>query len=92
MSLRVDCVVLGCEGEALDAAPWPGELGQRILDNVSKAGWQQWLQRQTMLLNEKRLSPINPKHKAYLAAQMEAFFFGDGGDEPEGWVPPTTQA
>ena len=43
MSLRVDCVVLGCEGEALDAAPWPGELGQRILDNVSKAGWQQWL-------------------------------------------------
>ena len=76
----------------MDATPWPGELGQSVLDNVSKAGWQRWLQRQTMLLNEKRLSPINPERKAYLATQMEAFFFGDGGDEPEGWVPPTTQA
>ena len=88
MSQRVHCVVLGKEAEALGSPPWPGDLGQRIFENVSKDGWQQWLQRQTMLLNEKRLSPLNPEHKAYLTAQMEAFFFGDGGDEPEGWVPP----
>ena len=74
----VACVVLGHEAEALDFAPWPGELGERVLANVSKPGWEQWLARQTMLLNEKRLSP------------MEAFFFGDGGDEPEGWVAPSS--
>ncbi|GIT25715.1 MAG: hypothetical protein CM1200mP41_17590 [Gammaproteobacteria bacterium] len=84
----VACVVLGHEAEALDFAPWPGELGERVLANVSKPGWEQWLARQTMLLNEKRLSPMDPAHRAYLATQMEAFFFGDGGDEPEGWVAP----
>ncbi len=65
-------------------------LGERVLANVSKPGWEQWLARQTMLLNEKRLSPMDPAHRAYLATQMEAFFFGDGGDEPEGWVAPSS--
>ena len=88
MSHTVFCVILQREGEGLDFAPWSGDLGQRIFNNVSKEAWQQWLARQTMLINEKHLSLVDPEHKAYLAAQMEAFFFGDGADEPEGWVSP----
>ena len=88
MSDTVFCVILQREAEGLDFAPWPGDLGQRILNNVSKEAWQQWLARQTMLINEKHLSLVDLEHKAYLAAQMEAFFFGDGADEPEGWVSP----
>ena len=80
MSKMVDCVVLGRQAPALETAPWPGDLGERI--------GQQWLARQTMLMNEKRLSPINPEHRAYLESQMEAFLFGDGGDNPQGWVAP----
>lgn len=85
---KVHCVVLGRESEALERAPWPGELGQRILREVSREGWQQWLAKQTILMNESRLSPMNPEHRAYLETQMEAFIFGDGGEDPEGWVPP----
>ena len=88
MSDEIQCVVLNRLAEPMASAPWPGELGQRILREVSKEGWQQWLSRQTMLINEQRLSPINPEHRAYLEAQMTAFLFGDGGDEPEGWVAP----
>lgn len=88
MSKMVDCVVLGRQAPALETAPWPGDLGERIVQQVSLEGWQQWLARQTMLMNEKRLSPINPEHRAYLERQMEAFLFGDGGDSPEGWVSP----
>jgi len=88
MSEKIQCVVLKRLAEPLATAPWPGALGQRILTEVSREGWQLWLSRQTMLINEKRLSPINPEHRAYLEAQMEAFLFGDGGDEPEGWVAP----
>ena len=84
----MDCVVLGRQAPALETAPWPGDLGERIVQQVSLEGWQQWLARQTMLMNEKRLSPINPEHRAYLERQMEAFLFGDGGDSPEGWVSP----
>lgn len=88
MSEKIQCVVLNRLAEPLDTAPWPGALGQRILGEVSREGWQQWLSRQTMLINEQRLSPINPEHRTYLEAQMTAFLFGDGGDEPEGWVAP----
>jgi Fe-S cluster biosynthesis and repair protein YggX len=88
MSEKIQCVVLNRLAEPLATAPWPGALGQRILGEVSHEGWQQWLSRQTMLMNEQRLSPINPEHRVYREAQMTAFLFGDGGDEPEGWVAP----
>ncbi len=91
MSEKIQCVVLNRLAEPLGTAPWPGELGQRILREVSREGWQQWLSRQTMLINEQRLSPINPEHRAYLEAQMTAFLFGDGGDQPEGWVAPESE-
>jgi Fe-S cluster biosynthesis and repair protein YggX len=88
MANTVYCVKLGREAEGLDRAPYPGELGQRILANVSKEGWQMWLQHQTMLMNEMRLTPIDPKARQFLEQEMEKFFFGEGSEPPAGYVPP----
>ena len=88
MTRMVNCVKLGREAEGLDRPPYPGDLGQRIYDNVSKEGWQLWMQQQTMLINEYRLSVIEPKAREFLEQQMEAFFFGDGGETPAEFVPP----
>ena len=88
MSRMVNCVKLGREAEGLDRPPYPGELGQRIFDNVSKPAWAGWLKHQTMLINENRLSPLDPKARAFLEQQMNDYFFGDGAVMPEGYVPP----
>jgi Fe-S cluster biosynthesis and repair protein YggX len=88
MPRSVHCIKLDKEAEGLDFAPYPGELGQRIFASVSKEAWQQWLGLQTMLINEQRLSPVNPEHRKYLAEQMEQHFFGEGSDQPVGYVPP----
>ncbi|HID46565.1 MAG TPA: oxidative damage protection protein [Chromatiaceae bacterium] len=82
MNRMVNCIKLGKEAEGLDRAPYPGELGQRIFENVSKEAWQGWLQHQTMLLNEHRLSPINPKDRKFLEEEMEKYFFGGGSANP----------
>lgn len=88
MTRMVQCVKLGTEAEGLARPPYPGELGQRIFDNVSKQAWQQWLAHQTMLINEYRLTPIEPKDRKFLEEQMERYFFGEGVARPEGYVPP----
>jgi Fe-S cluster biosynthesis and repair protein YggX len=88
MARTVHCVKLGEEAEGLDFAPYPGELGKRIYNNVSKVAWQQWLKQQTMLINEYRLTPIEPQARKFLEEQMEKFFFGEGAAVPEGYVPP----
>ncbi len=88
MTRMVQCVKLGKEAEGLERQPYPGELGKRIYENVSKEAWQMWLQQQTMLINEYRLSPMNPKHREMLEKEMDRFFFGDGSSTPEGYVPP----
>ena len=87
MSRTVNCVMLKAEAEGLDYAPYPGELGQRIYDNVSKEAWQRWLDHQTMLINENRLTPIEPEARQFLATEMEKFFFGEGSEKPTGYVP-----
>ena len=87
MARTVNCVILKTEAEGLDYAPYPGELGQRIYDNVSEEGWQRWLDHQTMLINENRLTPIEPEARQFLAAEMEKFFFGSGSERPKGYVP-----
>ena len=87
MSRTVNCIILKTEAEGLDYAPYPGELGQRIYDSVSKEGWQRWLAHQTMLINENRLTPIEPEARQFLATEMEKFFFGGGSERPEGYVP-----
>ena len=88
MSRMVNCVKLGREAEGLDRAPYPGPLGERIFENVSKEAWQQWLKQQTMLINEYRLSPIDPKSRSFLEEQMEKFFFGEGAETPPDYVAP----
>ncbi|NNF16362.1 MAG: oxidative damage protection protein [Gammaproteobacteria bacterium] len=88
MTRTVMCIVLKEEAEGLDYLPYPGELGQRIYDNVSKTAWQQWLGHQTMLINENRLTPIEPKARKFLEGEMEKFFFGQGSEKPEGYVDP----
>jgi len=84
----VHCVKLGKEAEGLDRAPYPGELGKRILESVSKEAWQQWMRHQTILINENRLSPIDPAHRAFLEKEMEKFLFGEGSELPEEFSPP----
>lgn len=88
MSRIVNCVMLGREAEGLDRPTYPGPLGQRIFENVSKEAWQLWLRQQTMLINEYRLTPIEPKARKFLEEEMEKFFFGGGASTPEGYVPP----
>ena len=82
MARKVKCVLLGTEADGLDYVPYPGPLGQRIFENVSKPAWQQWLAHQTMLINEYRLSPIEPKNRKFLEAEMEKFFFAGGSAKP----------
>ncbi len=88
MSRIVHCIKLGRETEGLDRAPYPGDLGRRIYEQVSKQAWQDWLRHQTMLINENRLSPMDPKARKFLEEQMERHFFGEGAAMPEGYVPP----
>ena len=87
MSRVVHCVKLGSEAEGLERPPYPGELGQRIYENVSKQAWQEWLKQQTMLINENRISPMDPKGRTFLMEQTEKFFFGEGSDTPKEFVP-----
>jgi Fe-S cluster biosynthesis and repair protein YggX len=84
----VNCVKLKREAEGLERRPYPGELGQRIFESVSKQAWQDWLRQQTMLINEYRLSPMDPKARKFLEEQMEKFFFGEGAEVPPDYVAP----
>lgn len=88
MTRMVNCEKLGKEAEGMDRLPYPGEMGKRIYLNISKEAWEQWMSRQTMLINENRLSVVDPRARKFLEEQMEAFLFGDGGAAPEGYVPP----
>ncbi len=83
MSRTVNCILLGAEKPGLDRPPYPGDLGQRIFDNVSQEAWQQWLGHQTMIINEYRLVPIEPKDRAVIEQEMEKFFFGGGSERPQ---------
>ncbi len=87
MTRMVHCTVLNREAEGLDRVPYPGELGKRIFESVSKEGWQMWLGHQTMLVNEYRLSMIDPKARQFLVKEMEKFLFTGGAAKPEGFVP-----
>jgi Fe-S cluster biosynthesis and repair protein YggX len=87
MSRTVHCVLLGREAEGLARAPYPGPLGQRIYENVSAEAWKKWVAHQIMLLNEYRLSPVEPKARKFLEAEMEKFFFGAGSQKPQEFQP-----
>lgn len=77
MTRMVNCVVLGKEAEGLERQTYPGDLGKRIFDNVSKEGWQQWMGQQTILINENRLNPLDPKTREFIEKEMKKFLFGE---------------
>ncbi len=87
MTRLIDCVKLKKKAEALENQPYPGELGKRIYAEVSQEAWQMWLAHQTMLINEYRLSMLDPKAREFLAREMEMFFFESGGQKPAGFIP-----
>jgi Fe-S cluster biosynthesis and repair protein YggX len=89
MARMVHCIKLGTEAEGLDFPPYPGELGKRLWQSVSKEAWAQWMKQQTMLVNENRLNLADQRAREYLKRQMEKHFFGDGADAVQGYVPPT---
>jgi len=86
----VNCVKLGRELPGLDEAPWAGELGQRIYENISQEAWNLWMDYLRILINEYRLMPARKEHQDFIAQQMEQFFFGEGGQLPTAYVPPKT--
>ena len=88
MARTVKCIKLGREAEGLDFPPYPGPLGKRLWEEVSKEAWAEWMKQQTMLVNENRLNLADARARQYLARQMEQFFFGGGGDQVQGYVPP----
>ena len=88
MARTVQCVYLKREAEGLDFSVYPGELGKRIYENISKEAFEAWKKHQTMLVNENRLNLADARARQYLARQMESFFFGGGAEQPAGYVPP----
>lgn len=88
MARTVQCIKLGKEAAGLDFPPYPGDLGRRLWESVSKEAWAGWLSHQTMLVNENRLNLADAHARKYLARQMEQHFFGSGADAVQGYVPP----
>ena len=87
MSHLVQCAKLGKEAEGLKVQPYPGELGKKIFDNISQEAWQMWLRQQTMIINEYRLSPLDPRSRKMIEGEMDKFFFGEGSELPQGFKP-----
>jgi Fe-S cluster biosynthesis and repair protein YggX len=87
MARQVFCQYQQREAEGLDFVPWPGELGKRVFAGIGKQAWAAWLAHQTMLINENRLSPMNPEHRAMLEREMEKFLFAGDAEKPAGYVP-----
>ena len=87
MARMVHCIKLQREAEGLDNLPYPGELGKRLYESVSKEAWKQWLEHQKMLVNENRLNLSDPRARKYLEEQMRKHFFGEGADQAAGYVP-----
>jgi len=89
VSRVVYCVKLQTKAQGLNHVPYFGELGQKIYESISAAAWQQWVDRQTMLINEQRLSTADPKAQEFLEQEMKKFLFGGGESTvPAGFVPP----
>ncbi|MFO1494274.1 MAG: oxidative damage protection protein [Lysobacterales bacterium] len=88
MARMIECVRYGADQEGLDRPPYPGPLGTRVYESVSRRAWSEWLAHQTMLINENRLSPLDPKARQFLQTELEKFLFGPGSAKPDGYQPP----
>ena len=89
MSRTVHCRKYKKDLPGLDRAPFPGAEGENIFNSVSKQAWQEWLQHQTMLINENQLNLLDPDSKSFLDTQREKFFDNDDFERPKGYVPPS---
>jgi Fe-S cluster biosynthesis and repair protein YggX len=87
MTYIVDCIKLKKKAEGLPHPPYPGELGKKIYEHISKEAWQLWLNHQTMLINEYRLSMLDPKAREFLQQEMDKFLFGSGSEAPPDFTP-----
>ena len=87
MSRTVFCQKLSQEAAGLAFQTWPGELGKRVFENISQQAWDMWVNHQTMLINEYRLNPMDPKAKEMITTEMEKFLFGEGSELPDEYVP-----
>lgn len=87
MSHIVYCLKLQKEAPGLERAPYPGELGQKILHSISKEAWQLWIAHQTLLINEKRLNLIDPQVRKFLETELQKFLFEGGAEKPAGYIP-----
>ncbi len=87
MSRTVFCQKLNQEAPGLAFQTWPGELGKRVFENISQQAWEMWVNHQTMLINEYRLNPMDPKAKEMIVQEMEKFLFGEGSEPPAEFVP-----
>ena len=87
MTRYIFCSKLNKEEEGLDALPFPGPRGEKIYQHISKQAWKMWLSHQTMLINEYRLSLIDPKAREFLNEEMQKYFFGEGSTKPAGFTP-----
>lgn len=90
MTRRIQCSYHRREDDGLDFVPWPGAMGKRVFAEIGKDAWSAWLAHQTMLINENRLSPMNPQHRAFLETEMEKFLFSGDAQAPAGYVPPAS--
>jgi Fe-S cluster biosynthesis and repair protein YggX len=90
MAKMIHCVKLDKEAEGLDQPPFPGAMGQKIFETISKQAWQEWVSMQTMLINEHRLASYEPKTRTFLASEREKFLFSNDFEMPEGYVAPTS--
>ncbi|MDR3477152.1 MAG: oxidative damage protection protein [Gammaproteobacteria bacterium] len=88
MTRMIDCKKLGQPAEGLAFPPYPGELGKKIYENISAEAWQLWINHQTMLINEYRLSMLDTNARVFLKQEMEKFLFGEGSETPAGYIPP----
>lgn len=89
MTRMVQCAKLDKQLPGMKFAPLPNALGQKIFDNVSQEAWEGWLNYQTMLINENRLSLADPRARQYITQQMENYFFGESVDGISGYTPPS---
>jgi Fe-S cluster biosynthesis and repair protein YggX len=88
MANQIFCSKLNQQAEAMKAPPFPGELGQKIFNQVSQKAWEMWQAHQTMLINEYRLNLADPESRKFLIGEMQKYFFGEGSDIPKGFVDP----
>ncbi len=88
MTRTVFCRKYQQDMEGLDAPPFPGAKGEDLYNNISKQAWQDWMQHQTMLINEKHLNMMDMTARTYLKEQMTKYFSGEDYDAAEGYVPP----